>query len=172
MYSTITSCMVAINLDNLTRLLPKIENTPPMMACLIMGGIIGGIFPDIDNPKSHFGQLTKPISTLIGKVGESVGKTGTHHRGIFHDFSIYLAGLILSYFYCPYLLGFFLGAMTHLFLDMFNPMGIPVLFGISKIHLGKVRSDSKAAIWLTVIFITITLTVGILIKSRIINLMI
>lgn len=170
LYATAVSGMVALNLEQVNHYLPNIENEPSMIALLLMGGIIGGVFPDIDNPKSHIGQLTKPVSTVIGKIGESVGKSGTHHRGIFHDFLIYAVGLVLSYFYCPYLLGFFIGVVTHLFLDMFNPMGVPVLFGVTKMHLGKIRSDSKSAIVLTYILTGLTLLIGIIIKCKIINL--
>ena len=163
-YAAGVTGMVALNADKISVYLPNITSDREMIALLIMGGLIGGIFPDIDNPKSYFGQLSKPVSTVIGKIGEGIGKTGSHHRGIFHDFSLYLAGLVLSYFYAPFLIGFFLGAVSHLFLDMFNPAGVPVLFGISKIHLGKIKADSKQAIGLTYLMIAFTILIGVWFK--------
>lgn len=156
--------MVALNIDRISTYLPNVNPDNEMIALLIMGGLIGGIFPDIDNPKSHFGQLSKPVSTVIGKIGKVTGKTGSHHRGIFHDISIYIAGLILSYLYAPFLLGFFLGAITHLFLDMFNPAGVPVFFGIKRLHLGKIEADSKSAMILTYLLILFTIGIGCTIK--------
>ena len=163
-YAMSVTGAVALNMATVHNYLPNIPLEHYMGACLVMGGVIGGIFPDIDNPKSHFGQLSKPISTIIGKVNFKIGKTGSQHRGIFHDGSVYLMGLVLSYLYAPYLLGFFLGALSHLFLDAFNPMGIPILFGVKHIHLGKIRSDSLTARVLTWILILTTWTIGFFLK--------
>lgn len=164
MFSATVTGMVVLNLEKVNMILPNVPIDSEMGALLIMGGLIGGVFPDIDNPKSHFGQLCKPISSVIGEIGKLFGKTGSHHRGIFHDFSVYLAGLILSYFFAPFLVGFFLGALSHLFLDMFNPAGIPVLFGVRQIHLGRISADSTGAVVLTYMFISLFLATGIILK--------
>lgn len=119
-----------------------LDNSAYFSICFIATCLIGSIFPDIDNPKSNFGQLAAPISTVVGKVGKLTGKTGQHHRGIFHDPAVYLLGLILSYFYCLPLIGFFIGALGHLALDAFNPMGIR-FFGTKFIRFGKIPSGSK-----------------------------
>ena len=159
--------MVALNLDKLTAAGLNIGNDSEAVTLLIMGGLIGGIFPDIDNPRSSMGYLTKPVSTILGKLSEVTGKTGVNHRGIFHDFTLYIAGLILSYLYFPPMLGFFLGAISHLFLDAFNPMGVPLFFGIRTLHLGKIYATSKTAIAFTWLAVFAVLGIGIFIKTMI-----
>ncbi len=127
---------------------------------LISTCLIGAIFPDIDNPTSNMGQLSKPISTVIGKVGRVFGKSGKNHRGIFHDPFFYIIGAYLSYLYFPPLLGFFLGAFTHLFLDMFNPSGIRFL-GVKFLRLAKIPSGSKESVAFTWIATILVLFVGL-----------
>lgn len=129
---------------------------------LITGGLIGSIFPDIDNPKSHMGKLAAPLSTLIGSFSALFGKSREHHRGIFHDFGIYLIGLAVCYFYFSPLIGFFIGCLSHLILDMFNPSGVPFLFGVRHIHLGRIASGSKASVLFTWICVVIVLAAGIM----------
>jgi len=156
--------MVAVNLDKLTAAGLNIDNNSATVTLLIMGGLIGGIFPDIDNPKSSMGFLTKPVSTILGKFSELTGKTGVNHRGIFHDFTLYVAGLILSYLYFPPMLGFFLGGISHLILDAFNPMGVPILFGIRTLRLGKIYATSKAAIAFTWLMTFLVIAAGVACK--------
>lgn len=135
---------------------------------LISTALIGSIFPDIDTPDSTFGTLSRPISTVIGKVSKVFGKTGYNHRGILHDMSLYLAGFVLSLLYCPALFGFFVGALSHLILDMFNPMGIPVLF-VTKVRLGRIKSGSRESIVLTWVFTILNLAFGITYKILNVN---
>ncbi len=160
---------LAMNVDLISTPFPNITATPETATLLVLGGLIGSIFPDIDNPNSYIGKLTTPVSTVIGHISEAFGKTGSHHRGVLHDLSVYVAGLVLSYMYFSPLIGFFIGCLSHLFLDMFNPMGIPVLFGVSKIHLGKIKSGSKESVIFTWIFSIAVLTLGILINLNIIG---
>ena len=109
-------------------------------ALMVSTCLIGSIFPDIDNPNSNFGQLTKPVSTIIGKIHKAEGKKAYQHRGILHSLTLYSVGLILSYLFFPYLLGFFVGALSHIFLDMFSPSGVPV-FLFRRIRLARVPSS-------------------------------
>lgn len=111
---------------------------------LLATGLIGSVFPDIDNPKSHFGQLTKPVSTLIGQAGKITGHTGKRHRGLFHDLGLYMLLAIASYNFVPALIGFFLGILSHLILDAMNPAGIKIF--TKYFSIGKVPSDSKLAV--------------------------
>ncbi len=153
----------ALNVDKLETVLPNLTNSPETATLFVLGGLIGGIFPDIDNPVSYIGKLTVPVSSVIGKFGEMTGKTGPMHRGILHEPLVYITGLILSYIFCPSLVGLFLGCISHLYLDMFTPAGIPVLFGLSHLRLAKIKSGSQASVvftWLnviTVILLGITL---------------
>lgn len=148
----------AMNTELLCSYLPNITATPETATLLVLGGLIGGIFPDIDNPLSYFGKLTVPLSKWIGNVGKVFGKENEHHRGIFHDAAIYITGLILSYLYFPPLVGFFVGCLSHIYLDMFNPSGIPFLFGVKHLHLGKILSGSKGSViftWMSAVSVLI-----------------
>ena len=115
---------------------------------LISTALIGGIFPDIDNPKSNMGQLSRPVSTLIEKLSKPFGKVGKNHRGVFHDPILYIAGLLFCFYNFTPLIGFFVGALSHLFLDMFNPSGIRVL-GVKFLRIAKIPSSSKEGVVIT-----------------------
>lgn len=157
--------MAALNLDKLAELGLNIENTSASVTLIVMGGLIGGIVPDIDNPKFHMGQLSKPLSTIIGAIGRITGKTGTHHRDMFHDMTLYIIGLLLSYLYFPPLLGFWLGDISHLFLDAFNPMGVSLFLGAKTLHLGKINSNSKGSVIFTWVVTLIVISTDVIIKT-------
>ena len=106
-YGATVGSMVALNLDKVATILPHITNTPETATLFVLGGLIGGIFPDIDNPSSYMGRLSAPVSTIIGVINRKLGKTGANHRGILHDPLIYLIGALISYIYLPSLIGFF-----------------------------------------------------------------
>ena len=167
MFGTSIGAMLTLNLDKINDnliLYSDVETGKWIASTIILGSIIGSIFPDIDNPKSNMGQLSKPVSTVIGKLGKYAGRTGARHRGIFHDFSIYILLLIGSYLYFPYALGFIIGCLSHVFLDMFNPMGVPSVFTRKIIHLGSMTSDSKEAKVFSAMCSIMTLVVGFIIK--------
>lgn len=111
--------------------------------------LLGSIFPDIDNPNSHFGQLTKPVSSVICSIGEKFGKKGSNHRGIFHDIVLYGVGLFLCIYFNLALRWFFIGALSHLFLDCMNPAGIPIILGMGKFRILKFKSGDIGSIILT-----------------------
>lgn len=163
-FGATVSTMVAINLEKLSVVLPNITCSPETTSLLILGGILGGVMPDMDNPKSYIGRLSRPISTYIGKLGGLFGKKGKYHRGILHDPFIYICGLALSYIYFPYLIGLFIGGVSHIYLDLFNPVGVPVMFGIKRLRLGKILSGSKQAIRFTWLNIILCLLIGVSIK--------
>lgn len=163
-FAAATGCAVAMNLQNLNTVGLNIDASSAGVTLVIMGSLIGGIFPDIDNPDSSMGHLSRPLSSIIGKIGKFTGKTGVNHRGIFHDIAIYIAGLVLSYLYFPPIIGFFIGAISHLMLDSLNPMGVPVLFGVKTLRLAKVRSGSKWAVALTWMLTFIVLCCGVILR--------
>ena len=162
-YGAAIGSAIIINLDNVSTILPHITNTPETATLFVLGGLIGGIFPDIDNPSSYMGKLSAPVSTVIGVVNKKLGKTGANHRGILHDPIIYLIGLVLSYFFLPALIGFFIGCLSHLFLDMFNPKGIPFLIH-GKLKLGNFNSGDKSSVIFTWVNIVLCLIISISLK--------
>lgn len=162
-YGATVGSMVALNLDKVATILPHITNTPETATLFVLGGLIGGIFPDIDNPSSYMGKLSAPVSTIIGVINRKLGKTGANHRGILHDPLIYFIGALISYIYLPSLIGFFVGCLSHLFLDMFNPKGIP-FFIFRKVSLGKFDSGEIGSIVFTWICVILSLVLGIMIK--------
>lgn len=167
-FGATTSSMIALNIDKIANLINAscdigfLEVNSTTITLFIMSGLIGSVFPDIDNPNSHFGQLSKPVSTVIGKISKAFGKTAMRHRGIFHDPFVYLLGLILSFIFFPPLLGFFVGCLSHIFLDMFNPMGVPCLLTRKGLHLGKIYAESKTAIVFSYTMSTLVLITGII----------
>lgn len=161
-YGASVGSMVAMNLDKVASV-TLINNSPETAALFIMGGLLGGIFPDIDNPSSYMGKLSAPVSTIIGKINKLTGKVGSNHRGILHDPIVYIVGLILSYFFMMPLIGFFVGCLSHLFLDMFNPKGIPCAF-IKKISLAKIESGSIASVIFTWVMVFVAICIGVAVK--------
>lgn len=159
-YGAAIGSMAALNIDNLATVLPNVSNSPETATLFVLGGLIGGIFPDIDNPSSYMGKLSAPISTIIGEINELLGKTGANHRGILHDPTIYLIGIVLSYMFFPPLIGFFIGCLSHIFLDMFNPKGVPCLL-LHRISLGKFKSGEIGSIIFTWVCVFISLALGI-----------
>ena len=152
---------VAMNAERIHMSFPNIENTPETATLFILGGLLGSIFPDIDSPTSNMGKLTMPVSRWLGKVSKLFGKEMMHHRGVLHDSGLYLIGLVVSYLYFPPICGFFIGCLSHVFLDMFNPAGIPFLFGVKHFHLGTIKSGSKAGNILTWVLVASALGAGI-----------
>ena len=162
-YGAAVGSMVAMNLDTISTILPQITNTQETATLFVLGGLIGGIFPDIDNPSSHMGKLSAPISTIIGVINKKFGKVGANHRGILHDPIVYVIGLVLSYVFIPSLLGLFIGCLSHLFLDMFNPKGIP-FFIFKKVSLGRFDSGSIGSIVFTWICVFVCMALGMIMK--------
>lgn len=163
-YGAALGTALALNVGAISSALENISPTPETATLLVLGGLIGGIFPDIDNPNSYVGKLTSPISGFLGKLGKTAGKTGKNHRGILHDPAVYIVGLILCYFYFTPLIGFFVGCLSHMFLDMFNPMGVPFLFGVTRLHLGSIPSGSKSGVIFTWVNVALVLVMAAISK--------
>lgn len=156
--------MLALNTDKLSEILPNVTDTPETAMLFVLGGLTGGILPDIDNPSSHIGKLSVPVSTIIGKIQKMSRKTDGRHRGIFHNPTVYIMGLVLSYLYFSSLIGLFTGCLTHIFLDMFNPSGVPFLFGAKRLRLARIPSGSRESIILTRLFTAVVTVAGTALK--------
>lgn len=162
-YGASVGIALAMNMSTISTVCPNIVASKETATLFVLGGLLGGIFPDIDNPSSHMGKLAVPVSTGIGVINKHLGKTGANHRGILHDPVLYLTLLFLSYQMIPSMVGFFIGCLSHVFLDMFNPKGVPVLFK-SRLRLGNITSGDQLSIVFTWILALLALAIGYVVK--------
>lgn len=105
---------------------------------IVCGASVGGLAPDIDHPESKVGRklLLKPISILINKV--------FGHRTITHSLvmSIFMTILLISstnmfsgilkFIYSNLVIGFCIGWLSHLMLDLITVKGIPIYYPFIK----------------------------------------
>ena len=113
----------------------------------ITGAVIGSLFPDIDHRGSYLGRKAKITSTITNAL--------FGHRGITHSpiamgafvFFLYLLSklfIVTSPFIKLWFIGFFLGILSHIFLDMLTKGGVPLLlpFTRKRISLTKMKTGS------------------------------
>lgn len=113
----------------------------------ITGAVIGSLFPDIDHRGSYLGRKAKITSTITNAL--------FGHRGITHSpiamgafvFFLYLLSklfIVTSPFIKLWFIGFFLGILSHIFLDMLTKGGVPLLLPFTKkrISLTKMKTGS------------------------------
>lgn len=135
----------------------------------ITGAVIGSLFPDIDHRGSYLGRKAKITSTITNAL--------FGHRGITHSpivmgafvFFLYLLSklfIVTSPFIKLWFIGFFLGILSHIFLDMLTKGGVPLLYPFSKkkISLTNIKTGSVGE---KVIMIIIMITCGYLIFNNI-----
>ncbi len=126
------------------------------LAVVVGVSAVFSLAPDIDIPNSKvgnkFGIVSKGINKAFG------------HRGLFHSPLLYLVIGFLLRNRVPYslLLGALVGIGSHLFLDMFNSTGVPVLYPISrsKISFAKIKTRSTGETLFAILLI-----VGIIVVS-------
>jgi membrane-bound metal-dependent hydrolase YbcI (DUF457 family) len=97
--------------------------------------LIGSLFPDIDKANSMLGSRIPFVAKMF------THRKQTHSLPV----TILLFGLASYFFFnhMNYVLVFFFGALTHIFLDMFNLSGVYLLWPFSKRRFtfrGKIRS--------------------------------
>lgn len=130
---------------------------------LIIGTLIGAIFPDIDHPSSKFGKLFYLLSLPIYKI--------FGHRGFTHSLT---AWLIIVYFFKKikniFLIskelthGFLLGYLSHLIADMLTFKGIPLFWPYKtyfSIPILKDNLNDKKEKIISIIFIIFSLFIKI-----------
>lgn len=102
--------------------------------------LVGSVAPDIDLPTSKaaksIGPASKVLSFFFG------------HRTFFHSpLIVVLLYFALNYFfpqYSIYTIAFLAGYCSHLFLDMFNKTGIPLLYPRKKrYHIASIKTGSR-----------------------------
>lgn len=104
---------------------------------LIATSFVGSVFPDIDHRGSYIGRKFKITSFIVSKT---LGHRGATHAPLvlflLSGLLMFLGHSFLSESLLPYaylgVSGFFIGAMSHLFLDSLTPAGIPLFYPFSK----------------------------------------
>ena len=113
----------------------------PGIAVTTLTSMVAATIPDIDTHTSKAGKKLGIGSWLIQHI---VG-----HRTLFHAPILYLALAILAYRMYPTaavgILATLCGILSHLLLDLLNPMGIPLLYPFPKRYrLARFRSGGTA----------------------------
>lgn len=118
-------------------------NTAGLVPCILglAGSYVGSYLPDIDLASSKAGQKAPWISKL------------TSHRGMTHTllFPALLAALtwytysIDIMYLAAFIAGVILGWVAHIVADMFNKVGVPVLWPIvrDKLHIASFKTDNS-----------------------------
>lgn len=191
-------------------------------ALILVGAIIGSLFPDFDTPSSIISNAIPIISPLISlliqlfnkivigligiigsifKVKKSMAKLEKlfHHRGLLHTFISVVFNLflwwfmviiispiissklleavplldvtIVPFYMSAFFAGYNIGYISHIFLDMFNPMGVRLFlpFSMKSFKLGNVTVGSMADKGLEKILATINIVATVLIALSIIK---
>lgn len=128
---------------------------------VIASGVGGfcSMIPDIDHEGSKLGRRIPKISkALSNHLG---------HRGLTHAPIIYILAYVFMRnqgLYISIALGFLVGALSHLLLDMFNSMGVPLFLPVSKqrFRVARIRTRSKGEsifckvlmVWLAYVVVT------------------
>lgn len=113
-----------------------------LTATFIGSALIGSLLPDLDNEKSTISKVlwfVTIILKIIKKIMKILGVKGLEHRCGMHSLVIptmlISIGMICfkSFSVTVFVLtGITIGYLSHLFLDMFNPMGISLFFPLYK----------------------------------------
>lgn len=115
---------------------------------IFMGGAtLGSLFPDIDHRGSYLGRRAKVASFFASMLFEHRGAT---HAPITAGIMTFLMYLLGGLFIAPPLLklwfiGFYIGILSHILLDMLTKGGVPILYPISKrkFSLTNMKTGSK-----------------------------
>lgn len=135
----------------------------------ISGTVIGSLFPDIDHRGSYIGRKAKVTSAI------------THflfgHRGVTHSpiamgiFTFLLYFLSKAFIVSPlvklWFVGFFLGILSHIFLDMLTKGGVPLLFPFSKNRI-SLTNMKTGSVWENVVMIIMVIVCGYLSLNKMI----
>lgn len=137
---------------------------PIMPAISLVTAAAGSYAPDIDMGTTHAGKKYKTTSKIVSKVGGG-------HRGITHTLLVPAIVGILMYLvntiFFPYknilllleslLFGFEVGWLAHIFADLFNGKGCPLLWPImrGKVHIMDLPSSGIVPWVFTVVYVYI-----------------
>lgn len=131
--------MVLFPIQSALMTLPDRTNPAQCLAVIAISAI-AALLPDIDVATSKVGRKVKPIAYGAQLIAG--------HRGAFHAPLLYLLAYVVGVAATPrwallWSAGF-VGVLSHLILDSFNPAGIPWLYPFSKrkFHFGNIRTGS------------------------------
>jgi len=131
-------------MNEVTGITPNITSIENMT--FMLGAMAGSLFPDIDCRNSYIGRRARISSTIISGLFEHRG--ATHAPIIVTLFTAFL--YLISKNFLPYpfiktlLIGFYIGNLTHILLDMITKGGVPLLFPFTKtkFNLTKIKTGS------------------------------
>lgn len=134
---------------------PLLPNSHPAS---ILGVLVGSLAPDID---------------IQGSPASKVLYIDVEHRSFFHSITAALIiSLPLFFISKDFALGFFAGYLSHLFLDMFNPSGVPLFFPgqkrqrIMKIRVGSIGEYIILGIFLFInLFVVLPMVISYVLRS-------
>lgn len=114
--------------------------------------LIGNLIPDIDHSKSKIGRKVWPISLIINFI--------FGHRGLFHSlFFAVIISLLIKIIINDYAIPFFIGFLSHLFIDALTKQGVSFLYPFKFLKIkGFIRTNSfleKILFLIILIFIII-----------------
>lgn len=136
------------------------DHVPPeQVVPFAVAAMIGSVAPDIDHKNSFISNRLKPFGFLVRRT--------TTHRGATHSpliislFSLLIYyGLELAGFSShaySITLGFFIGAISHVLLDMLNTQGVPLLFPIPKAKRFRLARILTGGVIEKVIFVALVI---------------
>ena len=128
--------------------------TPALVAASVFGSTIGSVLPDLDSDRSSVSSLAY-ISVPIGFISNFINEiiSSPNHRGFMHDITFWALVVGLCYKFLPLgwfvsMCGLFVGVISHLVADAFNPSGVRILLFKSVRILGvSYNSLGEYAIW-------------------------
>lgn len=123
-------------------------------AIFMSGTIIGALFPDIDHKGSYIGRRARIMSTIMSKLFKHRGFTHSPIPMTIFTFILFLISRLftISIFVKLWFIGFYIGVLSHIFLDMITKEGIPLFypFANKKISLTNIKNGSMGE---TIIFL-------------------
>lgn len=104
-----------------------------LLPFFIGGTLFGSLFPDIDHTSSYIGRRLKPASLIVNTL---VGHRGATHSLLINiPFIAALSVLSIRFQHIValdiskmFILGLFIGILSHLLLDSFTKSGVPLFY--------------------------------------------
>lgn len=131
-------------------------------ALIVSGATIGSIAPDIDHPQSKVGRkfLIKPISIFINKVFGHRTITHSLIMSLFMSIALVASTSLFSgligFIYTNLIIGFCVGWISHLILDIITIEGIPIYYPFIKkkynIFKFKTNKDEELVSMIVILF--------------------